>query len=47
VGNRLRLVEEAGLLEQAGGWLRLSKRGRGDATGQGRVAVLRRLSENG
>jgi len=28
VGNRLRLVEEAGLLEQAGGWLRLSKRGR-------------------
>jgi oxygen-independent coproporphyrinogen-3 oxidase len=28
VGNRLRLVEEAGLLEQEQGWLRLSKRGR-------------------
>ncbi len=28
VGNRLRIVEEAGLLEQEGGWLRLSKRGR-------------------
>ena len=28
VGNRLRIVEEAGLLEQADGWLRLSKRGR-------------------
>lgn len=28
VGNRLHLVEEAGLLEQADGWLRLSKRGR-------------------
>jgi oxygen-independent coproporphyrinogen III oxidase len=27
-GNRLRIVEEAGLLEQAEGWLRLSKRGR-------------------
>ena len=27
-GNRLQLVEEAGLLEQADGWLRLSKRGR-------------------
>src|SRR5579859_4931041 len=27
-GDRLRLVDEAGLLEQAGGWLRLSKRGR-------------------
>ena len=28
VGNRLRIVEEAGLLEQEEGWLRLSKRGR-------------------
>ena len=28
VGNRLRVVEEAGLLEQEEGWLRLSKRGR-------------------
>jgi len=28
VGNRLRTVEEAGLLEQENGWLRLSKRGR-------------------
>ncbi|HZR40538.1 MAG TPA: radical SAM family heme chaperone HemW [Ktedonobacteraceae bacterium] len=28
VGNRLHDVEEAGLLEQADGWLRLSKRGR-------------------
>ncbi len=28
VGNRLRIVEEAGLLEQDDGWLRLSKRGR-------------------
>src|SRR6266566_4941592 len=28
VGNRLRIVEEAGLLEKADGWLRLSKRGR-------------------
>ncbi len=28
VGDRLHLVEEAGLLEQADGWLRLSKRGR-------------------
>jgi len=28
VGNRLRIVEEAGLLEQENGWLRLSKRGR-------------------
>ena len=28
VGDRLRLVEEACLLEQADGWLRLSKRGR-------------------
>src|SRR3989440_1563507 len=28
VGNRLRIVEEAGLLEQADGWLRLSKHGR-------------------
>lgn len=28
VGNRLRPVEEAGLLEQSEGWLRLSKRGR-------------------
>jgi oxygen-independent coproporphyrinogen III oxidase len=28
VGNRLRTVEEAGLLEQESGWLRLSKRGR-------------------
>ncbi len=27
-GNRLRIVEEAGLLEQENGWLRLSKRGR-------------------
>jgi len=27
-GNRLRTVEEAGLLEQEDGWLRLSKRGR-------------------
>lgn len=27
-GNRLRVVEEAGLLEQEDGWLRLSKRGR-------------------
>jgi oxygen-independent coproporphyrinogen-3 oxidase len=27
-GNRLRIVEEAGLLEQEEGWLRLSKRGR-------------------
>src|SRR2546421_7927254 len=27
-GNRLHIVEEAGLLEQADGWLRLSKRGR-------------------
>jgi oxygen-independent coproporphyrinogen-3 oxidase len=27
-GDRLRVVEEAGLLEQAEGWLRLSKRGR-------------------
>jgi oxygen-independent coproporphyrinogen-3 oxidase len=27
-GQRLRLVEEAGLLEQKEGWLRLSKRGR-------------------
>src|ERR1700736_6147364 len=28
VGDRLRMVEEAGLLEHAEGWLRLSKRGR-------------------
>ena len=28
VGNRLRVVEEAGLLEQEDGWLRLSQRGR-------------------
>ena len=28
VGNRLRIVEEAGLLEQADGWVRLSKHGR-------------------
>ena len=28
VGNRLRIVEEAGLLEQENGWLRLSQRGR-------------------
>jgi oxygen-independent coproporphyrinogen-3 oxidase len=28
VGERLRIVEEAGLLEQEGEWLRLSKRGR-------------------
>jgi len=28
VGNRLRIVEKAGLLEKADGWLRLSKRGR-------------------
>jgi len=28
VGNRLRVVEEVGLLEQEEGWLRLSKRGR-------------------
>lgn len=28
VGDRLRYVEDAGLLEQAGDWLRLSKRGR-------------------
>jgi len=28
VGNRLELVEEAGLLERQSGWLRLSKRGR-------------------
>ncbi len=28
VGNRLHLVEEAGLLEQDQDWLRLSKRGR-------------------
>ncbi len=28
VGNRLRIVEEAGLLEQEDGWLRLSQRGR-------------------
>ncbi len=28
VGNRLRTVEEAGLLEQENGWLRLSNRGR-------------------
>jgi oxygen-independent coproporphyrinogen-3 oxidase len=28
VGNRLRTVEEAGLLEHEDGWLRLSKRGR-------------------
>lgn len=28
VGNRLRIVEEAGLLEHEDGWLRLSKRGR-------------------
>ena len=28
VGNRLRMVEEAGLLEQENGWLRLSQRGR-------------------
>ena len=28
VGNRLHLVEEAGLLEKEDGWLRLSKRGR-------------------
>jgi oxygen-independent coproporphyrinogen-3 oxidase len=28
VGNRLRLVEDAGLLEYEGDWLRLSKRGR-------------------
>jgi oxygen-independent coproporphyrinogen-3 oxidase len=28
VGNRLHIVEEAGLLEQENGWLRLSKRGR-------------------
>jgi len=28
VGDRLRMVEEAGLLEYAEGWLRLSKRGR-------------------
>jgi oxygen-independent coproporphyrinogen-3 oxidase len=28
VGDRLQLVEKAGLLEQAGEWLRLSKRGR-------------------
>ena len=28
VGNSLRIVEEAGLLEQEEGWLRLSKRGR-------------------
>ena len=27
-GNRLQLVEEAGLLEHDHGWLRLSKRGR-------------------
>jgi oxygen-independent coproporphyrinogen III oxidase len=28
VGNRLKIVEEAGLLEQEDGWLRLSQRGR-------------------
>jgi oxygen-independent coproporphyrinogen III oxidase len=28
VGDRLHLVEEAGLLEQEHDWLRLSKRGR-------------------
>ena len=28
VGNRLCVVEEAGLLEQENGWLRLSQRGR-------------------
>ena len=40
-GNRLHMVEEAGLLEQAEGWLRLSKRGRL----LGNVVFLRLLPE--